>query len=193
MTKSGNLHLLTGMKSLILVSLLGSIVATVGQADPTVMRESATNQQVSARYLEASQEDPMRKQTPVKSSDTTVAAPPTSLLNESDVICWNDTVALVPKRAILQVPKNYADRLKYKMGAKLMSWGDFYAVNRGWITAIEVTRVQAEGSSPLPEQTTRQMTKSGNLIIATYQSSPISVLPLKVAAPVETKSPTPKP
>ena len=64
-------------------------------------------------------------------------------------------------------------------GSKLVTWADFYAVNRGWITTVEVCRVQAEGNSPLAEETQKQIGKSANLIVATYQAGPISVLPLK--------------
>ena len=84
-----------------------------------------------------------------------------------------------------------SDRIKYQPGAKLLSWGDFYALNRGWITTVEVSRIQAEGNNPLPEETQKKIVKSGNLMVATYQGGPISVLPLK--APVETSPKTPKP
>ena len=53
-----------------------------------------------------------------------------------------------------------ADRLKFQPGAKLMSWADFYAQNRGWITTVEVTRVQAEGNKPLAEEIAARIGKS---------------------------------
>lgn len=178
------------MKSLILVSLFTSFTCTVGGAAAPAMRESATHEQLVVKYRQASQAEPVGK-APVKGKDSSTASPPKSLIGESDIICFNGTVALIPKRAILQMPKNMAERFVYKPGAKLLGWADFYALHRGWITTIEVSRIQAEGNSPLAEETKKKMVKSGNLIIATYQAAPISVLPLK-KAPAETTTPAPK-
>ncbi len=154
------------------------------------MRDGMTQEQLALLYRQATQQDPMRKQTPTKGPDPSVVNRPKDLVSESDTICFNGNVALVPKRAVLMIPKNLVDRLKYQPGAKLMSWGDFYAINRGWITTVEVSRLQAEGNSPLAEEIQKQLLKTGNLVIATYQTGPISVLPAK--APVATVPKTPK-
>ena len=61
----------------------------------------------------------------------------------------------------------------------------------GWITTVEVSRVQAEGNLALADETAKRIQKSASLIVATYQGGPISVLPLKV--PVEAKPKTIKP
>lgn len=188
MTKLGNPQSITAMKSLIVISFISSLAVATGAAPP--MRDAATHEQIVLAYRQASQQDPMRKQPPAKGPDPSTASPPRSLIGASDVICFNGIVTLVPKRAILQMPKNLADRLKYQLGSKVLSWADFYALNRGWITTIEVSRAQAEGNSPLPEETTRKIVKSGNLVVATYQAGPISVLPLK-AAPAEPATGTP--
>ena len=90
----------------------------------------------------------------------------------------------MPKRALLGIPKNLADRLKFQPGSQIKSWADFYAQNRGWITTVEVSRIQAEGNKPMSEEFYKNIGKSTNLVVATYQGGPISVLPLKV--PVET-------
>lgn len=197
------------MKPWIAISLLGALTAS---ANPP-MRDATTHDQLSLQYRKAAQEDPMRKlpaaksgepvkvgdsekgNEPTKNADVVKnaepakPAPPPSLLAQSDIICFNGMATLVPKRAIMQIPKNLADRLKYLPGSKLMGWRDFYALNRGWITTVEVSRIQAEGNSPLAEETHKKIVKSGNLIVATYQGGPISLLPLKV--PVEeTSTPT---
>lgn len=146
------------------------------------MRDAATHEELVLTYQKAAQNDPVRKLPPSKGVDPSVVNKPKSLIADSDILCFNGMATLVPKRAVLQIPKNLAGRLKYIPGSKLLSWADFYAVNRGWITTVEVSRVQAEGNSPLGEETQKQMTKSSNLIVATYQAGPISVLPPKVSA-----------
>ncbi|MES2924338.1 MAG: hypothetical protein V4819_22495 [Verrucomicrobiota bacterium] len=183
------------MKAAILISAFGTIAASIGHAETapkSEMRDSITHEQLVAKYRQASQNDPMLKQAPSKGPDPSTVNKPKSLLGASDLICFNGAVTLVPKRAVLQAPKNLAERLKYLPGAKLLAWSEFYALNRGWITTVEVSRTQAEGNSPLPEETQKQLSKSGNLIVATYQGGPISVLPLKVpeekTAPISPKS-----
>ncbi len=170
------------MKSLIVLSLFGALSAATARARAE-MRDAATHEELALQYRKISQEDPTRKLAVAKGPDPSTANPMKSLLGDSEVLCFNGMVTLVPKRAVLQIPKNMAERLKYQPGAKLLSWAEFYALNRGWITTVEVSRVQAAGNSPMAEVTQKQISKSANLIVATYQSGPISVLPLKI--PVE--------
>ncbi len=179
------------MKSPTHLLVLSSLVVSLGHAETnsaSPMRDSVTREQLVLMYRQASQNDPMRKQVPTKGQDPSVINQPKSLISQSDTLCYNGAVTLVPKRAVLQTPKNLVDRLKYVPGAKLMTWSEFYALNRGWITTVEVTRLQAEGNNSLTAETKKQLVKSGNLIVATFQGGPISVLPLKV--PVEKVSST---
>lgn len=155
-------------------------------AEPTGVKEGMTHQQLLMARRQADSMDPMRHLEAIKGEDPSVVNRPQSLLGASDIISFGKFATLVPKRAILQIPKNYAGRIQMKSGVTLQSWSDFYAQNRGWITTVEVTRVQAEGNDSIAEETKTQMTKTGNLVIATYLGGPISVLPLKV--PVEKSS-----
>lgn len=145
------------------------------------MCDAATHQQLVDAYR--SQKDPMRDMKHIKGSDPSLVNPPKDLISESDILCFRGMATLVPKRAILNIPKNLADRLKFQAGSGIQSWADFYAQNRGWITTVEVSRVQAEGNKALAEEISSRIGKSSNLVVATYQGGPISVLPLKV--PVE--------
>lgn len=148
------------------------------------MQDASTHAQLSVAHSKAAQTDPMRNMVPAKGPDPSLISPPKDLIANSDIICFGGFVTLVPKRAVLGIPKNLADRLKFQAGSKIISWADFYAKNRGWITTVEVSRVQAEGNKPMAEEDYKRIGKSTSLVVATYQSGPISVLPLKV--PVET-------
>jgi hypothetical protein len=98
---------------------------------------------------------------------------------------------LVPKHAILQIPESYTARLKIEPGVKIVGWADFFAANRGWITTVEISRGQAEGKELIAEDTQTMLTKCRNLVVATYQGGPISLLPPKVTPPAKPPTTTP--
>lgn len=149
-------------------------------ASNLTVKKSPTREQLNLARRKAAQENPMHKLLkPTQGPDPSIVNQPKDLISESDIICFNGAATLIPKRAILSLPKNFADRLKFQLGSKILSWSEFYAQNRGWITTIEVSRVQAEGNKPLAEATTTSIGKSANLVVATYMNGPISVLPLK--------------
>lgn len=161
-------------------------LAPLAWSQPSEMRDASTHEQLALTYRKAAQADPMRNMPPAKGVDPSTANQPKDILGESDIICFNGTATLVPKRAILNLPAAMQGRLKFLPGSKLMSWMDFYTINRGWITTVEVSRVQAEGNEALKEEISTRIGKSSNLVVATYKGGPISVLPLKVPAANET-------
>ncbi len=147
------------------------------------MRDAATHEQLAQQWRKAEQENPTRTLAPAKGADPSKVNQPPDLLSQSDILCFAGRATLVPKRAVLHIPPPLAERLKFLPGAQIQSWTDFYAQNRGWISTLEVTRVQAEGNQPLAEDVTKRLNDSANLVVATYQGGPISVLPLKVPPP----------
>ena len=148
-------------------------------ADPGAPQEAMTHEQLILARRNADLGDPMSKMPAVKGEDPSVVNRPPSILETSDIISFGKFATLVPKRAILQIPKSVADRIRLEPGATIQSWSEFYAANRGWITTVEVSRVQAEGNEPIAEETKLQLSKCGNLVVATYLGGPISMLPLK--------------
>jgi hypothetical protein len=181
--KSGDPELPTIMKPVFLIPVVLSVVVPSmrAQGAPTVaMRDAATHEQLSLAYRSADQADPMRKLQVAKGADPTLANKPKDLVSQSDILCFGGAATLVPKRAILNVPKNLQDRLKFLPGSKVQNWSEFFALNRGWITTVEISRVQAEGNVPLDEKIAEHVRKSSNLVVATYLGGPISMLPPKV-------------
>lgn len=166
-----------------MISALLAVVASSQTTKASQMRDASTHAELSLAHSKAAQTDPMRNMAPAKGPDPSLINPPKDLIANSDIICFGGLVTLVPKRALLGFPKNLADRLKFQPGSKIVSWADFYAQNRGWITIVEVNRIQAEGNKPMADEDYKRIGKSTNLVVATYQGGPISVLPLKV--PVE--------
>lgn len=154
------------------------------------MRDVVTHDEIveAARKAREAMPPPVFK--PATGEDPSVANKLGDLISRSDVLCFRGQATLVPKRAVLHVPKGVADRIGMQDGARLGSWSEFLNANRAWIRTVPVTRIQAEGNDPMPEATLKSFEKEQRLVVATYQEGPISVLPLKVPEPApETSTP----
>ena len=168
-------------KAALSLLLVGALNAENVTPPPALkMRDAATSDDLSLKFRAAEQQDPMRHMKISNLPDPSKVNQPESLLATSDIICFGGVAVLVPKRAILQLPPKFADRMKMQVGCPFVSWADFYAANRGWITTVEVSRVQAEGNLELEKKTHERISKSNNLVVATFLTGPISVLPLKI-------------
>lgn len=174
------------MKPLCTIPLVLAVLTLQAHAQPaaaTPMRDAATHEQLARQWHKAQQQDPIRTLQATTGADPSKVNQPADLLSQSDILCFGGRATLVPKRAVLHIPALMAERLKFLPGAQIQSWTEFFAHNRGWISTLEVTRVQAEGNQALPEDVIKRLHDGANLVVATYQGGPISVLPLKMPAP----------
>lgn len=149
------------------------------------MRDVATHDQLAMAMKQSQQADPM-KNLPASNAPDASLNLPKDLVSQSDFISSAGAATLVPKHAILKVPVSYADRIRFQEGSRILSWTEFFAANRNWITTIEVTPEQASGKQALSKEASELVAKSSNLIVATHRGGPISVLAPK--APAETAS-----
>lgn len=174
----------TSLATFVAAGFVSLIPASAQTPVKVKMREVVTHEQIVEAAQKAREEAPPAPVfKPATGADPSVTNKLGDLISRSDVICFRDRATLVPKRAVLHVPKNLSDRLVMKEGAQLGIWVDFLNANRAWIRTVAVTRVQAEGNDPMPEATLKSFEKEQRLVVATYQDGPISVLPLKVAEP----------
>lgn len=147
------------------------------------MRDVVTHDEIVETARKAKEEAPPPVFKPATGADPSVANKLGDLISRSDIICYRGQATLVPKRAVLHVPKAMSDRLGMKDDARIGSWTEFLNANRAWIRTVPVSRIQAEGNDPMSEETIKSFEKEQRLVIATYQEGPISVLPLKVPDP----------
>ncbi|QJE97653.1 hypothetical protein [Luteolibacter luteus] len=143
-----------------------------------VMRDAATHDDLVIRTRQIEQEKIQPVFTPME-NDPAKAYQPQDLISRSDILCFNGIATLVPKRAVIHVPKNMASRIGMQDGAKIVTWPDFLAANRNWVTTSPVSRPQAEGQMPLSEATVKSFEKESRLVVAVYEECPISVLPVQ--------------
>ena len=170
---------------------LASVFPASAEPKKPVYRDAETHDLIVKKLRVNQNIDPMKSLIPSEGEDPSKKNQPKDLISSSDVISFNGVTTLVPKRAIIQMPEVYKDRLNnHSPGNKVIGWWDFYRLNRGWITTVEVTRVQAEGKEPLAEKISEGFSKNRNMIIATYSAGPISLLPLKEKEEGETEAKT---
>lgn len=155
----------------------------VSAQERKVMRDAATHDQLSAALKQEQANDPLRHLRQVEGKDPSKENQPQDLLSRSDILCFNGLATLVPKQSILAVPSQFADRIGMKEGAKLVSWNEFFTVNRGWLITLEITLNQAKGQVPLGDAVNDRLTKSSNIVVSTLQGGPISLLKYSPPSP----------
>lgn len=170
---------------------MSSRAAEVSKGLP--FREVPSNEELTVRLNQSKQQLATQVSTPSTAVNPAVERVEEDFMNSSEFLCFGDALTLVPKGAVLLVPKNLASRLKKQFGVRLVNWSEFYPANRSWITTTEVSSDQAEGKVPLSEETNILNAKSGKLVVATYSGNPISVLPLKAPTTVISTIPTSRP
>jgi hypothetical protein len=169
----------TTFRKLVLLMLIAGPAMGEDQRKP-VYRDAETHDLIVRKLRVNQQKDPMKNMTPSEGEDPTLKNQPKDLISSSDIISFNGVTTLVPKRAIMQLPEKYNDRINnHTPGNRVVGWIEFFTLNGGWVTTVEVSRKQAEGREPLAEAVAENLSKSRNLIIATYSTGPISMLPPK--------------
>lgn len=94
----------------------------------------------------------------------------------SEFIAYDKTVTLVPKGAILHTPERFRPNIVSGLDGSFLTWSEFIAKYRGLITPFEVTLEQATGEKPLDAARFDAAKKSGLIVVAVLNRSPISVL-----------------
>ena len=162
-----------------------------GQAEPKkpAFRDAATNETLTEKYKEVSTKGPMRKFKEATGEDASVKNKVENLLENSEFITFNGNTTLVPKHALIQIPEKYKARINnHKPGSKILSWTDFYTLNRGWISTVEVNLAEARSEKSISPELMETLNKKGNLVVAVLKNGPISVVPPKPIVEAEPKT-----
>ena len=173
------------MKSILIIIGILAVAVQAQQQGKPVFRDAATHDSLLPAFQKIRLESPLRKFEPSEGEDSSVKNVPGNLIERSDVLSFNGNTTLIPKLAIIQIPSKFKGRVNnHTPGNRIVTWGGFYALNRGWITTVEVSRLQAEGKEPIAPEIVEMYSKSRNLIIAAFKGAAISVLPQKEEEPL---------
>ncbi|MBK1884011.1 hypothetical protein JIN85_16445 [Luteolibacter pohnpeiensis] len=107
-----------------------------------------------------------------------------SLMNLSTFVGDGEHFAILPQGSVLYCPEPLATRILASPGGKLISFQEFLSRNRQWITHADVTSDQVSGKTPISDATLKAFEKNAQIVIATYQGAPITVLKGKSTASV---------
>lgn len=154
----------------------------------STMRDQTTHDKLSNSLRMARQNDPIQNLGPAAGDvekDPSAQEGPRDLIKESTILCYLGNLTLIPNQAVLHLPERLKDRFQVQPNIKVLTWSEFYQINRGWIKTIEVTREQAMGEVAMPENIVEAYQKSSSVIVATFSGGPISVLPVREPATVE--------
>lgn len=157
------------------------------------MRDVATHGQLSQSLRMAQQNDPVRNIGPAigqVEEDPFKHYEGRDLVKDSIILCYRGSLTLLPKRSVLHLPDALKSRFEAVTNAAVVTWPDFYKVNRGWIRTVEVTRDQAMGAAPLDDEMLTAFETSASVVVATFKGGPISVKPYIAPeiAPTETQA-----
>ncbi|MFT3991612.1 MAG: hypothetical protein QM680_09405 [Luteolibacter sp.] len=129
---------------------------------------------------------PMAQLTKIAEDDPHANTPPPappSLLNESVILTDGTHWTLVPKGAVIHIPKSKQEKISTKPVGSLLGWADFFTKNRGWLTTQEVDFDQARGKTPLDSKQVEFWQTQENIVVAVHQSGPISVTSASGSSP----------
>ena len=167
---------------LISLTLATAMSAAALAQTPAVTPKKVTEQDLALRLRKAELGDLQKKSESQDMADPSKGSRPKSLLDTSTILNFGGSLTLVPKGAVLHVPKTLTDRVGKRDGAKIATWTDFQTANRGWLITQEVTLEQAKGNESLPEAVLQHLAKEINVVVATYQGRPISMLKFSEAS-----------
>lgn len=169
----------SGAIAILAVGLL--IHAAPADEQKMVMRDAVSHEdlvEVASEEKAAGTADPMSVFRLAETAGEQASKPePSSLISRSEILTLGGKATLVPKRAVIHIPDQYKGRLSLSPGVRIVTWTEFYAMNRGWIDTVDIDRKVAEGLEQLPEEFAERFSKRGKVVVATLLGRPVSVMP----------------
>jgi hypothetical protein len=111
------------------------------------------------------------------------------LLSHSDILVFGNDFTILPRGAVLHVPKKLAAHRADQVTGRLLPWTDFVARYRGVVTYLEVTLEQASGKKAIEPAVWRAATETGRIVVAVLNHHPISVVSGNDSKPIVDSTP----
>ncbi len=147
------------------------ILLMAGTAAATPLVLPRTSQETLARLQGI---DPLARYQRPEAVAAPAAARP-SIIRQSTLLHDGVHWTLVPAGAVVHVPASLKQRVGTAPAGTLLPWSDFLALNRGWLTTVEISLEQASGKQALPAERAAFWEKQDRIVIATHRGGPISL------------------
>lgn len=108
----------------------------------------------------------------------------------SQFLRFGETGTILPKGSVISCPDSLAAHLVDGPSRTMLSWPDFLAANRNWLTTQEVSLAHVKGEMPFSESDRASFKAGGKMVVATLRNNPVTVL---VKPPVPAPAPEPAP
>jgi len=173
------------MISHFLATILALSVCQFATAE-SKMRDVTTHEALSQQLRAQQQADPILTLKPAEGDDPTKTNPTPDLIASSQFLCYNGMATLVPMGAVLCAPEKLKSRMRFTQGARIVTWAEFYSMNRAWLSTVAVSLDQATGKLPLSDEMIKKVKNDTHILVSTCQNGPISIVPFKTAAEAQT-------
>ena len=100
-----------------------------------------------------------------------------SMFEGMTILASSGQWTIVPKNAILAMPPAMVFHVVDKPAGEFTQWPEFSRRNRGWLISHEVGIETIKGLDPFSEKETKLFKSSFKVVVATYNNSPVSVIP----------------
>jgi len=110
-----------------------------------------------------------------------------SLVGMSTLLAARGHWALVPKGAVIHIPKHLKEKIVSKPQGTLQDWPVFLRENAGWIHLFPVDLEIARGNKTVDEKEMKAYKTMGKMVIATSGGYPVSVAAKALVPPVADK------
>jgi len=98
-----------------------------------------------------------------------------SILADSILLGDGRHWTIVPKGSVLCMPKALENHILKNGEGEILTWRQFLARNRSWLTVSEVDMDTAAGRTPIPKERLEAMEKTGLVVVAVHRGGAISV------------------
>jgi hypothetical protein len=145
----------------------GPVAAELNVSEPISAEEMATRAQASRSVQPASSKS-------AEGETRAIARASDDVLASSQILAANGQWTLVPKNAIVHVPKNLAQFVAEAPTGKMIPWADFLVANRSWLNNLEITMDEASGKTPINPVLVESWPKQGKIVVTTHKGGAIS-------------------
>lgn len=150
--------------------LFCALAANVFASTPILVRVTPQT------LAELQMRDPMiRLVSPPEGNSNVVRTGTQSIIHDSTILHDGKNWTLIPKEAVVFLPKAMKSKVNARPVGTLMPWAEFLTKNQSWVTTSDVTFDHAAGNEEIPAGISKAWASQNKIVVAVHHGGPISV------------------